>query len=147
VQRSSNSKAVGNRWSTLPSGDTTRDAARAIPAPILVIPAPILVDAPTAAATFSVSERAFHSLRRRSDFPQNATVVLGPRCVRFRWEALHTYALALASTPHSEPSQLIRRNECRPQTERPNGAKARRGAAVEFGATGPPDRSPDSGSG
>jgi hypothetical protein len=69
---------------------------------------PILVDATTAAAALSISERAFHSLRKRSDFPQNATVVLGPRCVRFRLESLHTFALSLVSIPKRDPRQLRR---------------------------------------
>lgn len=140
MQPSPNSKAVGNCWSTAQSGQRPRDAARAIPAPILV-------DAPTAAATLWVSKRAFHSLRKRSDFPQNATVVLGPRCVRFRLEALHTFALALASTPHSEPRQPPRRKERGPQKQRRNAAKPRQGAAVDLGATDRPEWSPDSGSG
>src|SRR5437879_13893820 len=49
-----------------------------------VRPPRFLVDAPTAAALLAISERAFHSLRKRSDFPQDATIILGPRCVRFR---------------------------------------------------------------
>jgi hypothetical protein len=56
---------------------------------------PILVDAPSAAAALSISERAFHSLRKRPDFPKNATVVIGPRCIRFRVETLHAFVLSL----------------------------------------------------
>ena len=69
-------------------------------------PDPILVDATAAAEMLSISERAFHSLRKRANFPQDATVVLGPRCVRFRLEALHAFALAHVSIPRDEPGQL-----------------------------------------
>jgi len=138
VQRSSNSKVTGDCCSTLQPGETSHAAVRAIPAPILV-------DAPTAAATLWVSERAFHSLRKRSDFPQNATVVLGPRCVRFRLEALHTFALSLASAPRCEPRQLPGRSESRPQKEHGNGPKTRREAVIGSGVSRLPDESPGSG--
>jgi predicted DNA-binding transcriptional regulator AlpA len=75
-------------------------------------PARFLVDAPTAAALLAISERAFHSLRKRSDFPKDATIILGPRCVRFRLDAVLAFAMSLVSpTPRSEPSQLRRRRE------------------------------------
>jgi predicted DNA-binding transcriptional regulator AlpA len=75
-------------------------------------PARFLVDAPTAAALLAISERAFHSLRKRSDFPQDATIILGPRCVRFRLDAVLAFAMSLvSSTPRSEPSQLRRSRE------------------------------------
>jgi predicted DNA-binding transcriptional regulator AlpA len=75
-------------------------------------PARFLVDAPTAAALLAISERAFHSLRKRSDFPQDATIILGPRCVRFRLDAVLAFAMSLVSpTPRSEPSQLRRSRE------------------------------------
>lgn len=67
---------------------------------------PILVDAPSAAAALSISERAFHSLRKRPDFPKHATVVLGPRCVRFRLDALCAFTSSLVAIPQSEPRQL-----------------------------------------
>jgi len=66
----------------------------------------ILVDARTAALALSISKRAFHSLRKRPDFPQDATVVLGPRCVRFRTEAIRAFALSLVCPPRGEPAQL-----------------------------------------
>jgi hypothetical protein len=66
----------------------------------------LLVDARTAAAALSVSERTFHSLRKRSDFPQGATVVLGSRCVRFRLDALHAFVRSLSAAPLTEPEQL-----------------------------------------
>jgi hypothetical protein len=76
----------------------------------------ILLDAAAAAAALSISQRTFQNLRKRSDFPQNATVVLGPRCVRYRLEALHTFVLDLASRPqeeakHVRPSGGIRSQE------------------------------------
>jgi len=55
-----------------------------------------------------VSKRSFHRLRKRRDFPQNATVVFGPRCVRYRREALQAFALSFAPMPQSEPEQLKR---------------------------------------
>jgi len=70
--------------------------------------APILVDAAGAAVMFGVSKRSFHRLRKRRDFPEDATVVLGPRCVRYRLEALQAFAQSFASAPHSEPDQLKR---------------------------------------
>lgn len=69
-------------------------------------PVRLLVDAPTAAAALSISERTFHSLRKRSDFPQGATVVLGNRCVRFHLDALQAFVRSLTTVPQSEPKQL-----------------------------------------
>jgi hypothetical protein len=71
-------------------------------------PKPILIDASSAAAALSISERAFHSLRKRPDFPKDATVVIGPRCIRFRVETLHSFVLSLVKKPQSEPIQLRR---------------------------------------
>jgi hypothetical protein len=82
-----------------PPSETVHDRARATLAPILV-------DAPTAAAALSISERTFHSLRKRADFPQNATAVVGPRCVRFHVDALKAFAASLESTPPKGPRQL-----------------------------------------
>jgi hypothetical protein len=138
MQRFSNSKMNGDCWSILRPGEASSASVRAIPAPILV-------DAPTAAATLWVSERAFHTLRKRSDFPENATVVLGPRCVRFRLEALQTFALALASSPRCEPRQPPGSTESRPQKEYRKGPKARRVAQIGAGVTALPDESPGSG--
>jgi hypothetical protein len=73
----------------------------------------LLVDAPTAAAALSVSERTFHSLRKRPDFPQGCTVVLGSRCVRFRLDALHTFVKSVAAAPRAEPKQLQQSRKCR----------------------------------
>jgi hypothetical protein len=80
-------------------------------------PDPILVDATDAAEMLSISERAFHGLRKRANFPPDATVVLGPRCVRFRLEALQAFALALVSVPRSEPGQLRARRSNRTAKE------------------------------
>ena len=104
----SRSNGRSNQDSVFRMRETTRDRARSMPEPILV-------DAPTAAATLWISKRAFHSLRKRLDFPQNATVVLGPRCVRFRLEALHMFALSLASTPRRESEQRPRSRGVRPE--------------------------------
>ena len=138
MQLSSISKAVGNFWSIFQSNHIPRHAA--------AILAPILVDAPTAAATLWVSEREFHSLRKRADFPRNATVVLGPRCVRFRLEALYTFALAMASTPPDEPAQPPPGDVRRLQEQRRSGPKTPKAQAVDLGATGMADSSPASGS-
>ena len=69
---------------------------------------PILVSAAGAAVMLGVSKRSFHRLRKRRDFPQNATVVFGPRCVRYRFEALLDFAQSFASAPRGEPEQLKR---------------------------------------
>ena len=99
-------KSTGNGSSTVPVRETPRDGAR-------TLLAPILVDALAAAAMLSISRRAFHSLRRQSDFPQDVTVVLGPRCVRFRLEALHAFAASLVVTPQREYSWPPARLEIR----------------------------------
>ena len=101
--------------SSKPSAD--QDPARGMPGPILV-------NAPAAAAALSISERAFHSLRKRSDFPQNATVVLGPRCVRFHLEALHTFALSLVPVPQGDARQPRRSRSARPEKGAGADAKA-----------------------
>jgi hypothetical protein len=69
-------------------------------------PAPILLSAPAAAAALSISERAFHTLRKRPDFSSNATVVFGPRCVRFRVEVLQEFVRSLESTPSGGSRRL-----------------------------------------
>ena len=99
---------------------------------VRTICAAILVDAPTAAEALSISERRFHALRKREDFPPNATVVLGPRCVRFRLEALQAFALTLASVPSEEPEQL-RRGRVRRARKR-SGEEAERLRAGEIAA-------------
>ena len=93
------SEPSANRDTAGEARKTARDRAR-------VAPVRFLVDAPTAATALAISERTFHSLRKRADFPQDATVVLGPRCVRFRLDALHTFAISLVAIPRSEPRQL-----------------------------------------
>ena len=70
--------------------------------------APILVSAAGAAVMLGVSKRSFHRLRKRRDFPHNATIVFGPRCVRYRREALQAFAQSFASAPQGEPEQLKR---------------------------------------
>ena len=65
----------------------------------------ILLDLRGAAAAFKISKRLFQALRKRADFPENATVVIGPRCVRFRVQALQQFALSMASSPQSSPRQ------------------------------------------
>jgi hypothetical protein len=68
----------------------------------------ILTDAPGAANLFTLSERGFHLLRKRSDWPPDAEVRLGPRCVRFRVDVLQRYAAELAGKGpvKGEPEQL-----------------------------------------
>ena len=92
-------------------------------------PTPILLDAPAAARALWISERAFHCLRKRADFPRNATVVLGPRCVRFRVEVLQLFVQALASAPQCE-LRTVRRGQ-RSGRERGMGAGAI-GVRTEF---------------
>jgi len=75
--------------------------------------APILVNAAHAAAMFGVSKRSFHRLRKRPDFPPNATAVLGSRCVRFHFETLKAFAQSFASAPKGEPEQLKRSRRIR----------------------------------
>jgi len=77
------------------------------------MPENILVDAAGAADLLSLSERSFHDLRRREDFPADATVVLSQRAIRFRVEALHRYCAALAAQAISitEPERLRRARE------------------------------------
>jgi hypothetical protein len=87
---------------------------------------PILVDARSAAATLSISERAFHSLRKRPDFPKNATVVIGPRCIRFRVETLHAFVLSLVKEPQGEPIQLRR-------SRKPRHGRSRRAGETNSG--------------
>jgi hypothetical protein len=88
----------------------------------------ILLDAPAAAEALSISERAFHGLRKRPDFPRDATVVLGPRTVRFRVDVLYTFARTLVSDPQDEPPQL--------QRSRGIGPEARPGANAKGAAQG-----------
>lgn len=75
--------------------------------------APILLTAPMAASMLSISRRAFHALRKRSDFPQDATVVLGTRCVRFRLEVLQAYAQTLSLVTNVEDVRLLRMRDDR----------------------------------
>lgn len=126
VHPSSNSKVGAESEPAARTRKTAHERARAS----LV---PILVDAATAAAALSISERAFHSLRKRSDFPQNATVVLGSRCVRFRLEALQTFALSLVSIPQRDPGQLRRSRRVRPGADAKSVVEERDG--LSRGAT------------
>jgi len=62
----------------------------------------------TWAAEWNCSARKVHQLRKHPQFPVDATVVLGPRAVRFRVERLAHFAAILAQeTPPSEPRQLL----------------------------------------
>lgn len=83
----------------------------------------ILTDARGAAERFALSERGFHMLRQRPDFPPDAEVRLGPRAVRFRVEVLVRYAAELAAktVAQGEPEQLKRARQKRPET---NGVEA-----------------------
>ena len=97
----------------------------------------ILLDLRGAAAAFSISRRLFQVLRKRADFPENATVVLGPRCVRFRVQALQQFALSMASSPQSSPRQAPRSDRrersggarfaaTRPECDKPTGSTGER---------------------
>jgi predicted DNA-binding transcriptional regulator AlpA len=94
-------------------GSTTERIAEKSQQATRTAPAPILINASAAAAMLSISKRAFYSLRKRSDFPQDVTVILGPRCVRFRLEALRAFAVALVVTPQREYSWPPARPEIR----------------------------------
>lgn len=76
--------------------------------PVPQAPAPVLLTAPAAAAALSISERTFHALRKRKDFPSGATVVFGRRCVRFRLDALRAFATSLVTVTLSEPKTAAR---------------------------------------
>jgi len=79
----------------------------------------ILVDAQHSAELFDLSERGFHMLRQRPDFPPDAEVRLGPRAVRFRVDVLLRFATELAAKTvrEAEPEQLTRAREKRRQTQ------------------------------
>lgn len=68
----------------------------------------ILKDALGAAQLLDIGERKFHELRRRSNWPSDAEVRLGPRCVRFRVDVLQRWIAELAgqTVGQGEPSQL-----------------------------------------
>ena len=76
---------------------------------------PILTDARGASELLTISERGFHLLRKRADWPSDAEVRLGPRCVRFRVDVLRRYAVELSakSISHPEPAQLKRARQKR----------------------------------
>jgi len=80
---------------------------------------PILVDVHGASILLTLSERGFHELRKRPDFPPDATVILGPRAVRFRVDVLSRYAQELSTNtaPHSEPEQLRRARQNRRESQ------------------------------
>ena len=79
----------------------------------------ILADARHSAELFDLSERGFHMLRQRPDFPPDAEVRLGPRAVRFRVDVLTRYAVELASktATQPEPEQLKRARQKRRETQ------------------------------
>ena len=54
---------------------------------------PLLISAPDAARLLGVSERSFHNLRHRPDFPRPITI--GTRCVRWRVADLEAFIEAL----------------------------------------------------
>lgn len=66
-----------------------------------------LVGAKTGASLLDISERKFHELRKREDFPR--PVVLGARVVRWRVAELMAWAASLpAESSRPEPEQLRR---------------------------------------
>lgn len=68
----------------------------------------ILVSAAEGAEVLGISERLFHELRHRPDFPK--AVELTSRCRRFRLEELQAWASGLpAHGPSPEPRALARR--------------------------------------
>jgi hypothetical protein len=75
----------------------------------------ILVDAPGGADLLDCSERQFHMLRKRPDWPADCEVVLGPRARRYRVVVLERYAAELAakSVAQNEPAQLKRARQTR----------------------------------
>ena len=60
------------------------------------------------ARNWGISERQAHSLRKHPKFPPDATVVFGPRCVRFRAVRLEEFGATLAAESQSvaEPKRL-----------------------------------------
>lgn len=64
---------------------------------------PVLVSAVDGASLLGISERMFHELRRRPDFPQSRQ--LGPRCVRYCVAELTAWALGLPKQG-SQPEPL-----------------------------------------
>jgi len=104
-----NSKASGDVEAAPEKGDATSVLGR-------MLRERILVDVRTAATAFSVSQRTFHVLRNRPDFPGNATVVFSDRCVRFRVEALYRFALSLAASPR-RAARRVPRGQGRARTE------------------------------
>ena len=69
--------------------------------------APILLNAVESADFIKVSERLFHELRHKPDFPK--AVVLSARCVRWKRDELAAYIEKLPTVgPQPEPVQLRR---------------------------------------
>jgi predicted DNA-binding transcriptional regulator AlpA len=67
-----------------------------------------LVSATDGARLLGVSERTFHELRHRPDFPQARQ--LGPRCIRYSVEELKVWASALPRQgPQPEPLSLAQK--------------------------------------
>lgn len=69
-----------------------------------------LLDIMDWARGWKLCERQCHALRKHPKFPLDATVVLGPRCVRFRAAKLAEFAAALAAESKliAEPAKLRR---------------------------------------
>lgn len=81
------------------------------------MPDTILVDALGAAELLGVGERKLHALRQQPDWPRDAEVRLGPRCVRFRVDVLRRWVaeLAINAVEQAEPKQLRGARERRRQ--------------------------------
>jgi predicted DNA-binding transcriptional regulator AlpA len=70
----------------------------------------LLVSAVDGAGLLGVSERTFHALRRRPDFPRARQ--LGPRCMRYSVEELRAWASALpAQGPQAVPRSLAQKRK------------------------------------
>lgn len=70
----------------------------------------LLIDAKEGAALLSVSERSFHNMRKRKDFPHPVSGFLASRIVRWRRSDLEAFVVGLptASIALAEPPQLQR---------------------------------------
>ncbi len=70
-------------------------------------PQSILVDARKGATLLDVSERQYHELRKRPEFP--APKILGPRCVRWVRAELESFALTLHDVRDRYGPEQLRR--------------------------------------
>ncbi len=70
----------------------------------------LLIDAPEGARLLGISERSFHNLRKRDDFPRPVTGLLASRIVRWRRANIEAFVANLPTAPVAleEPECLAR---------------------------------------